>query len=160
VAGAAYRSGFTAHVLEDRVGLGLIAPQEGWRNRPDMSAFTPPFRASVVARARFIEDLVEEQAALGIGQYVILGAGLDSFAQRRTEFAARLVVYEVDQPGPQVWKRGRLLDLGLGIPSFLRLVPVDFEVGDAWWERLALAGFDDRRPAALRDAQTSDRCAI
>src|SRR3954470_15801492 len=135
------------HVFEDEVGLKLAAPEDGWRSRPDMSVFTRPFRASIVARARFIEDLVEEQAARGVEQYVILGAGLDTFAQRRPELASRLLVFEIDRPGPQAWKRQRLLDLGLGIPSFLRLVPVDFERGDAWWERLAQAGFDTKRPA-------------
>src|SRR5256885_16308889 len=53
------------HVLEDEVGLKLAAPDDGWRSRPDMSSFTRPFRASIVARARFIEDLVAEQAARG-----------------------------------------------------------------------------------------------
>jgi O-methyltransferase involved in polyketide biosynthesis len=55
-----------------------------------------PFRAAVVARARFIEDLITEQADLGVTQYVILGAGLDTFAQRRPEIADRLRVFEVD----------------------------------------------------------------
>ena len=73
-------------------------------------------------------------------QYVILGAGLDTFAQRRTDLACRLLVFEIDRPGPQAWKRQRLVDLGLGIPSFLRLVPVDFEAGDAWWEQLVNSG--------------------
>src|SRR5678816_3925167 len=108
------------HVFEDEVGLQLAVPEEGWRNRPDMSQFTRPFRASILARARFIEDLVAEQVALGVAQYVILGAGLDTFAQRRPELAARLIVFEIDRPGPQVWKRQRLVDVGLGIPSFLR----------------------------------------
>src|SRR5215813_5987764 len=105
------------HVLEDDVGLKLAAPDDEWRNRPDMSPFTRPFRASIVARARFIEDLVAEQVTCGVGQYVILGAGLDTFAQRRQELASRLLVFEIDQPGPQAWKRQRLVDLGLGIPS-------------------------------------------
>jgi methyltransferase (TIGR00027 family) len=143
------------HVLEDEVGLKLAAPEEGWRNRPDMSPFTRPFRASIVARARFIEDLVAEQVELGVGQYVILGAGLDTFAQRRPELTSRLLVFEIDQPGPQVWKRRRLLDLGFGIPPFLRLVPVDFEAGDAWWERLATAGFDIGRPAVIASTGVS-----
>jgi len=51
------------HVFEDEVGLKLAAPDDGWRSRPDMSPFTRPFRASIVARARFIEDLVGEEAA-------------------------------------------------------------------------------------------------
>jgi methyltransferase (TIGR00027 family) len=143
------------HVFEDTVGLKLAAPDAGWRDRPDMSPFTRPFRASIVARARFVEDLVAEQAARGIGQYVILGAGLDTFAQRRPELASRVLVFEIDQPGPQEWKRQRLLDLGLGIPSFLRLVPVDFEAGDAWWESLAAAGFDSGRPAVVASTGVS-----
>src|SRR3954465_11678262 len=117
------------HVFADVVGLRLVAPDDGWRSRPDMSPFTRPFRASIVARARFIEDLVAEQAARGVGQYVILGGGLDTFAQRRPELASRLLVFEIDRPGPQAWKRQRLLDLGLGIPSFLRLPPLDFQGG-------------------------------
>jgi O-methyltransferase involved in polyketide biosynthesis len=81
------------HVFEDEVGLRLVAPDESWRRRPDMdSNFTKPFRASIVARARFIEDLVFEQVERGVGQYVILGAGLDTFAQRRPEMGSRLKV--------------------------------------------------------------------
>jgi methyltransferase (TIGR00027 family) len=137
------------HVLEDEVGLRLAAPDAGWRDRPDMSPFTRPFRASIVARARFIEDLIVERAARGVGQYVILGAGLDTFAQRQPELASRLTVFEVDRPGPQAWKRRRLAELGLGTPAFLRFVPVDFEVGEGWWERLAAAGFDVRMPAVV-----------
>ncbi len=143
------------HVFEDEVGLKLAAPEDGWRSRPDMSAFTRPFRASILARARFIEDLVTEQAARGVGQYVILGAGLDTFAQRRPELASRLLVFEVDRPGPQAWKRQRLIDLGFGIPSYLRLVPVDFEAAETWWQRLAEAGFDANRPAVVASTGVS-----
>ncbi len=89
------------HVFEDNIGLKLAAPDEGWRDRSDVSPFTRPFRASIVARARFVEDLVAEQAARGVGQYVILGAGLDTFAQRRSELTSRLIVFEIDQPGSQ-----------------------------------------------------------
>jgi methyltransferase (TIGR00027 family) len=143
------------HVFEDVVGLELVAPNDGWQQRPDMSPFTRPFRASIVARARFIEDLVAEQAVRGVGQYVILGAGLDTFAQRRPDLAAQLLVFEVDQPGPQAWKRQRLVDLGYGVPPFLRLVPVDFEGGDAWWERLAASGFDPKKPAVVASTGVS-----
>jgi methyltransferase (TIGR00027 family) len=143
------------HVFEDDIGLKLAAPDDEWRNRPDMSPFTRPFRASILARARFIEDLVAEKAAHGVGQYVILGAGLDTFAQRRPELASRMLVFEIDQPGPQAWKRQRLIDLGFGIPSFLRLVPVDFEAGDAWWEQLAASGFDSKCPAIVASTGVS-----
>lgn len=143
------------YVFEDEIGLKLAAPDDGWRNRPDMSPFTRPFRASIVARARFVEDLVVEQAARGVGQYVILGAGLDTFAQRRPELGPRLLVVEIDRPGPQDWKRQRLVDLGFGIPPFLRLVPVDFEAGDTWWEQLAASGFDSGRAAVVASTGVS-----
>lgn len=144
------------HVLEDELGLVLAAPAEGWRSRPDMNPdFTRPFRASIVGRARFIEDLVTEQAARGVGQYVILGAGLDTFAQRRPDVASRMHVFEVDQPGAQAWKRQRLMELGMGVPPFLRLVPVDFEAGDLWWEKLPAAGFAASEPAVVAAAGVS-----
>jgi methyltransferase (TIGR00027 family) len=138
------------HVIEDHVGLRLVAPDDGWRSRPDMDPqFTSPFRAAIVARARFIEDLVVEQAGHGVGQYVILGAGLDTFAQRRPDVASRLTIFEVDQPGPQAWKRRRLVELGYGVPEWLRLVPVDFQAGGSWWNELAKAGFDAGKPAVV-----------
>ena len=106
------------HVLEDTIGLELAAPQEGWRERPDLNANnTATFRAHVVARARFVEDLLVEEAARGVRQYVLLGAGLDTFAQRRPEVASRLRIYEVDQPDTQAWKRRRMAGLGYGLPN-------------------------------------------
>ena len=138
------------HVLTDEIGLRLAAADEGWRARPDMDPHaTRGFRAAVVARARFIEDLVTEQAGHGVTQYVVLGAGLDTFAQRRPRNAARLRIFEIDQPGHQAWKRRRLIELGHGIPDWLRLVPVDFEANQSWSERLATAGFDPGRPAVV-----------
>jgi methyltransferase (TIGR00027 family) len=138
------------HVLEDEIGLKLVAPHDGWRRRPDMDPqATRLFRSAIVARARFAEELVVEQAGRGVMQYVILGAGLDSFAQRRPEIASGLKVFEVDQPGPQAWKRQRLIELGFGIPDWLRLVSVDFEAGDSWWERLKTVGFDPGQPAVV-----------
>ena len=138
------------HVLEDEIGLALAAPDEGWRRRPDMDPrATRLFRASMVARARFVEDLVMEQVGRGVGQYVILGAGLDTFAQRRPEIASGLRVFEVDQPGAQAWKRRRLIELGFGIPEWLRFVPVDFEASGSWWEQLKKAGFAAGQPAVV-----------
>jgi methyltransferase (TIGR00027 family) len=144
------------HVLEDEIGLRLADPDEGWRRRPDMDPQgTRLFRASIVARARYIEDLVVEKAAHDVGQYVILGAGLDTFAQRRPDVAARLRVFEVDQPDHQAWKRRRLIELGFGIPEWLRLVPVDFEAGETWWQRLVTDGFDTGQAAVLTSTGVS-----
>lgn len=144
------------HILEDEIGLRLAAPDDGWRARPDMDPEgTKLFRASIVARARFVEDLVLEQARRGLRQYVILGAGLDSFAQRRPWTATHLNVFEIDRPGPQAWKRSRLIELGYGVPGWLRFVPVDFEVDGDWYGRLLAAGFDAGQPAMVASTGVS-----
>jgi methyltransferase (TIGR00027 family) len=144
------------HVLEDEIGLKLVAPDETWRRRPDMDPNgTRLFRASIVSRARFIEDLVMERVGQGVGQYIILGAGLDTFAQRRPEIARGMRIFEVDRPGPQAWKRQRLIELGYGIPDCLRFVPVDFEAGGPWWEGLVAAGFDAGQPAVAASTGVS-----
>jgi methyltransferase (TIGR00027 family) len=138
------------HVLADELGLRLVAPDDGWSRRPDMNPHaTARARASIVARARAIEDLVLEQAGRGVSQYVILGAGLDTFAQRQPQIASTLRVFEIDQPGPQAWKRQRLLELGFGIPDWLHLVPIDFEAGGSWWQQLVAAGFEVGQPAVV-----------
>jgi methyltransferase (TIGR00027 family) len=138
------------HVLEDEIGLQLIAPNQDWRQRPDMDPQAiRGYRAAIVGRARFIEDLVVEQAQHGVTQYVLLGAGLDTFAERRADIASRLRVFEVDQPGPQAWKRQRLIECGFGVPDWLHLVPVDFEANEVWWDHLPAAGFDPALPAVV-----------
>lgn len=144
------------HVLEDQIGLRLVAPDDTWRSRPDMDPdFTRPFRASIVARARFVEDLVFEQVRHGVGQYVILGAGLDTFAQRRPEIGTRLTIFEIDRSGPQAWKRRRLIELGFGVPDWLRFIPIDFEAGQSWWNRLTSEGFDPDKPAIVASTGVS-----
>jgi methyltransferase (TIGR00027 family) len=84
-------------------------------------------RASVVMRSRYLEDEVERAVRRGVSQYVILGAGLDSFPYRRTDLAKVLRVFEVDHPATQAWKRTRLQEAGIELPPNLSLVPVDFE---------------------------------
>ena len=135
------------HIIEDEVGLKLIAPPEGWQERPDMK-YTKRLRASIVARARFIEDIIIKQSKQGTAQYVILGAGLDTFAQRRSDIASRLQIYEIDQPGMLNWKQQRLRDAGLGTPEYLHFVPVDFE-NQSWFTQLINAGFDSNKPAVV-----------
>lgn len=144
------------HVLDDTIGLQLAAPEEGWQQRGDMHPRgTSAFRASIVARARFIEDLLAEQAGRGVTQYVILGAGLDTFAQRRPQTASQLRVFEIDRSGTQAWKRQRLIDLGYGIPEWLHLVPVNFEAGAPWFDELVRDGFDANKPALFASTGVS-----
>ena len=127
------------HVITDRIGLRLAKPDAHWRDRPDMDlAATAGFRASIVARARFIDDMVYDRVADGIGQYVILGAGLDTFAQRHPDVPVH--VFEVDEPATSDWKRRRLAEEGY--PPAVRFVPVDFESGASWWDALQANGFD------------------
>lgn len=137
------------HIIEDEVGYKLIAPDSHWRSRPDMDIeFTKRLRASIVARARCVEDLVIEQSKKGIRQYVILGAGLDTFAQRRSDIAAQMRLFEIDQPDTQTWKRQRLIETGYGVPDWLHFVSVDFEIA-SWWDELLKAGFDVSKPAVV-----------
>lgn len=138
------------HVFEDEIGLQLAAPEPGWRERPDMDPdATRGFRAAIVARARFVEDLLDEAVGRGVSQYVLLGAGLDTFALRRPEQGARMRVFEIDQSSAQAWKQDRLKALGSDVPSWLNFVPVDFEAGQSWPAELAAAGFDPQAPAVF-----------
>ncbi len=135
------------HVIEDEIGFTLAAPDADWKERPDMK-YTKRLRASIVARARFVEDFIVEQTKQGIAQYVILGSGLDSFAQRRPDVASKLQIYEIDQPDTLAWKQQRLTELNFGIPEYVHFVPVNFET-TSWWDELLKAGFDIKKPAAV-----------
>ena len=135
------------HIIEDVIGLKLAAPPDDWQQRPDMK-FTKRLRASIVARTRFVEDLIIEQSKQGISQYIILGSGLDTFAQRRPDIASKIQIFEIDRPDTLTWKQQRLTDLGFGIPKYLHFVPVNFETS-SWWEQLLKAGFDTKRQALI-----------
>ena len=141
------------HLIEDEIGLALALPAEDWRDRPDMHPIgTRAYRAAIVARTRFVEDLL---VAEGIGQYILLGAGLDTFVQRHPELATQVVVFEIDQPGPQAWKRQRLEALGYGVADSLRLIPVDFEADEDWWRALLDHGLDTQARALVSSSGVS-----
>ena len=135
------------HILEDEIGLKLVAPPDDWQQRPDMK-FTKRIRASIIARARFIEDLIIEQCKVGISQYVILGAGLDTFAQRKPEIASKLQIFEIDQHETLNWKQKRLIELGLKIPKYLHFIPVNFEIS-TWLSELRKTEFDSNKPTVV-----------
>jgi methyltransferase (TIGR00027 family) len=113
--------------------------------RADPMAFAPRF--TLAARARLAEDTVSDPQS-GADQYVLLGAGLDSFAYRRSGRGDGLRVFEVDQPASQAWKRQRLADIGVTIPESVTFVPVDFERQEFDVE-LSRAGFDSARPSVV-----------
>jgi methyltransferase (TIGR00027 family) len=132
-------------VLDDHLALGL-AGDEGvslaQRLRDELSPDALlTFTRWMSVRSRLTEDVVERSLADGIGQYAILGAGLDSFAYRRPDLLAGLRVFEVDHPASQAWKRERLAQLGISLPTSLVFAPVDFESQTLHGGLLA-AGFD------------------
>lgn len=132
-------------VLDDPLALRL-AGEEGLALIEQLRSEVPgdamlSFNRWIAVRARLPEDVVERAMADGVGQYVILGAGLDSFAYRRKDLQSRLRVFEVDHPASQAWKRRRLDELGIEVPANLVFTPVDFE-SQTLREGLAASGFD------------------
>ena len=105
-----------------------------------------PVYPAVVLRARYTEDQLLEAIEKGVNQYVILGAGFDTFTLRHKDLADKLQVFEVDHPATQEVKRQRILKANEDIPSNLTFVPVDFE-NDRLDEELSKAGFDSQTPA-------------
>jgi methyltransferase (TIGR00027 family) len=103
-------------------------------------------RAFIAARSRYAEDALGEAVGRGLRQYVILGAGLDTFAYRNPYTQARLHVFEVDHPTTQSWKCAQLEEAGISVPASLTFVPVDFET-QTIAEGLRQAAFDRDKPA-------------
>src|SRR5580700_6998193 len=83
-----------------------------------------PFRAVFIMRSRYTEDCLAESLAHGVRQYVILGAGLDTFAYRQPPWASSLRIYEVDQPASQEWKRQRLEAAKVRVARNLTFAPI------------------------------------
>ena len=99
-------------------------------------------------RQRYVEDRLQQAVAAGIRQYLILGAGLDSFAWRRPAWADGVRIFEVDHPATQTAKLKRLLKLGLDWPQHLEFVPVDFE-RESISDGLARSSLAAERPAFI-----------
>jgi methyltransferase (TIGR00027 family) len=119
--------------------IGSEAAEELRSNPKEHHAFSRAFRAFMAARSRYAEDELACAVAQGVRQYVVLGAGLDTFAYRNPH--AGLRVFEVDHPATQAWKREQLEAAGIAIPAALTFVPVDFE-RQTLAEGLGQAGFD------------------
>jgi methyltransferase (TIGR00027 family) len=104
------------------------------------------FRGHIVLRNRFAEDCLAEAVARGVRQYVLLGAGYDTFGYRQPVWAAELTIFEVDHPATQELKRERLATAGILVPGNLRFASVNFE-NESLKDGLTRAGFDFARPA-------------
>jgi methyltransferase (TIGR00027 family) len=137
-------------VLDDPIAVPIIgarAAEKVKAERPEaFGKFGLAIRASMVARSRFAEDELARSMSRGTKQYVILGAGLDTFAYRNPHPESELRVFEVDYPATQEWKRRNLADARIAVPPSVTYAPVDFE-HQTLAEGLRLAGFDATRSA-------------
>ena len=136
--GAIFSDPFASKILDDET-----------RARLDETAADPslrPWRLFIAARSRFSEDTLAACVGRGVRQIVVLGAGLDTFSLRNPHADQGVRVFEVDYPATQGWKRERLRQAGLAIPSSLTFAPVDFE-RQSLADGLKAAGFHADRPA-------------
>ena len=137
-------------VFDDPLALRILGAEQEAALREDPFVLNDPIqramRAGVVVRACFAEDDLARAVAAGVRQFVVLGAGLDTFAYRNPY--AGLQVFEVDHPSTQAWKRRLLAEAGIAAPVELTYVPVDFE-HQTLADSLAAAGFRGDQPACL-----------
>ena len=132
-------------VLDDPLALPILGTKLASALRDDPRRFetgilAPYLRAFFVARSRFVEDQLAAARRNGVRQYVILGAGLDTFAYRVPAPVSSLRIWEVDHPASQAWKRERLAEAGITVPPEVTFVPLDFET-QPLAEGLEVAGF-------------------
>jgi len=131
-------------VLNDPIAIPLLGSEFTCDAEQESTRFARAFRAFMVARSRLAEDHLAEAVAQGLTQYVVLGAGLDTFAYRNP--FALIRVFEVDFPATQKWKRSLLSAAQIPVPANLTFVPLDFE-HMTLAEGLAAARFDFAQPA-------------
>jgi methyltransferase (TIGR00027 family) len=119
-------------VFDDPVALRIIGKENASALHADPGQFettplSPYLRAFMAARSRYAEEELALGVRRGVRQYVILGAGLDTFAYRNPHPEGALRVFEVDHPATQNWKQALLEEAGIPLPADLTFVPVDFE---------------------------------
>jgi methyltransferase (TIGR00027 family) len=131
-------------VIGDLMGL----PPDYVREHADkfQSRGARGLRAHVVTRTRFAEDRLRAAVARGVRQYIVLGAGLDTFAYRQPEWARGIRVFEIDQPGTQTGKRYRVTVAGIAVPENVTYVAIDFEA-EALADGLRRGGVNLDEPA-------------
>ena len=143
------------HIFEDTFAMQMLTPfwhavakykPLKWLVGDVLLGVYRPVYPVVVLRSRYTEDQLVEAIESGTEQYVILGAGYDTFALRRKDLADKVRVFEVDHPATQDVKRQRILKANGSIPDNLTFVPVDFEV-DRLDEEMEKAGFNSQQPA-------------
>jgi methyltransferase (TIGR00027 family) len=123
-------------IFEDSFAIDFLSPRRrrilknpliGLLMRSTLYRHFRPLRAPLVDRSRYSEDKLEKAIVQGVTQYVIIGAGYDSFALRRRDLSDSIRIFELDHPATQKAKRERLFELNVELPRNLELIPVDFE---------------------------------
>jgi methyltransferase (TIGR00027 family) len=120
-------------ILDDPISARLIDPHSGaYSSRVELLERLPAptslrLRATFVMRSRYAEDCLAEAHRDGLRQYVLLGAGLDTFAYRQPSWAPPLRIFEVDHPATQRWMRAKLAAARVQIPDNVTFAPIDFE---------------------------------
>ncbi len=116
-------------VLEDPFALSFLGPEmaESARERRIQGPSELRAVAVILGRSRYAEDCYEQAFRKGVQQYVALGAGLDTFPQRRPDLMTRIRVYEIDRPATQEWKKQVLRSIDCEIPEALEFVPADLQ---------------------------------
>lgn len=121
----------TPKILDDTIITALLGSSAVEYINSNVERFQSPrargLRSHVLLRSRFAEDRLEHARALGVRQYVLLGAGLDTFAYRQPGWARALRVVEVDHPASQGAKRERLAAAGIAVPDNVSYAAIDFE---------------------------------
>ncbi|MFF2448817.1 class I SAM-dependent methyltransferase [Neobacillus sp. NPDC058068] len=165
-----YHASKSSHpVFNDRVAHSLLHDEEkqliaaNWANAiaffdPEKGAALKTFDEKLewvmnnqtvpqlVSRARYAEDGLVSAIARGVRQYVILGAGLDTFALRQEHLPDDFIIYEVDHPATQAFKVNRLHEMGIAIPANVKFVPLDFK-HDSLRDELKRSGYDEQKYA-------------
>ncbi len=131
-------------VFDDPLAVAMLGADAAPSLQAAADRPSPGLRAYIAMRSRHAEDRLAEAVRRGVHQYVLLGAGLDSFACRNPHPGLR--VFEVDHPATQQWKRRRLAEAGINVPGSLNFVPVDFE-NQRLDRQLMLHGFRFDEPA-------------
>jgi methyltransferase (TIGR00027 family) len=131
-------------VLDDPIAVPILGPKFEIDHERQKHPAARSFRAFMAARSRYVEDNLASAVASGVAQYVVLGAGLDTFAYRNP--FSQLRVFEVDFPATQEWKRGLLQAASIPEPPNLIFVPLDFE-HQTLSKGLAEAGLNTQLPA-------------
>lgn len=135
-------------VFEDPIAMPILGPKAAQRVETEGPGhhLSQGIRAFMAVRSRYAEDQLARAVVRGTRQYVILGAGLDTFAYRNPHVEMCLRVFEVDYPATQQWKHERLAEAGVMIPGSVTFAPIDFE-HQTLPEGLHQAGFDPAQPA-------------